>query len=54
MFVTIPRLKQGIPVTLGVVSEKSISGERLITPFPSHEWQCGDCDKMTSVYRIAV
>lgn len=57
MFVTTPRLKDGIPITLGTVSENKTSNGPLILPYPDYEWhksQGKDCDKMTSVFRVVV
>ncbi|KAJ8678882.1 hypothetical protein QAD02_014669 [Eretmocerus hayati] len=56
VFVTMPRLEQGIPITLGYVTELvSAEGNPLIAPYPSWEWnKLGDCDAITSTYRVQI
>lgn len=56
VFVAIPRIRDGVPLTLGYVTkEVSVNGNPLITPYPS--WSYNDvkyCDGVTSVYRMQV
>lgn len=55
VFVTIPRFTEGVPVTLGYV--KSPKTDLLIQPYPDYSWHSShgaDCDKITSVLRVAI
>lgn len=56
VFVAIPRIQDGVPLTLGYVTrEVSIDGNPLIAPYPN--WSYNDvkyCDGLTSVYRMQV
>lgn len=56
VFVAIPRIQDGVPLTLGYVTkEVSADGNPLIAPYPS--WSYNDvkyCDGLTSVYRMQV
>ncbi|XP_066592902.1 dopaminechrome tautomerase-like [Prorops nasuta] len=56
VFVSIPRFQDGVPVTLGYVTDQvSTEGNPIIAPYPSWDWQrIGNCDGITSVYRIQV
>lgn len=59
VFVTFPRFQEGIPVTLGTLSQsRSQDGSILIEPYPDISWHMNptlDCNnKMVSVFRIAV
>lgn len=57
LFTTIPRFVSGIPYTLATVSEQQGSNGPLLQPYPNMEWHNnnGDnCDKITSVFRVAV
>ncbi|XP_058808623.1 uncharacterized protein LOC131674122 [Phymastichus coffea] len=57
VFVTMPRLERGVPMTVGYVSDIiSESGNPLIAPYPNWEWNKldNDCDAIISVYRIQV
>lgn len=59
VFVTFPRFRDGIPVTLGTRSAQIDShGANLIDPFPNYSWHQNptqDCaNKMVSVFRVAV
>jgi hypothetical protein len=54
VFVTIPRFKPGVPATLNtvIISEE---GKPLLSPYPDWGWHReGDCDDMTSVFRVQV
>ena len=54
IFVTIPRFKVGVPVTLGTIAP--IAGA-LIQPYPDYSWHSShgaNCDGITSVLRIAI
>lgn len=53
---TIPRFQNGVPVTLGyVTNDVSADGDPLIAPYPNWEWnKLGDCNAITSVYRVQV
>jgi hypothetical protein len=60
VFVTFPRFRDGIPITLGVRSllKRSIDGSPMIEPYPNYSWHDNvrqNCDqKILSVFRIAV
>lgn len=56
VFITIPRIQNGVPVTLGYVTDGvSSQGNPLIAPYPNWEWnRLGNCDAMTSVFRVQV
>ncbi|RLU26490.1 hypothetical protein DMN91_000286 [Ooceraea biroi] len=56
VFISIPRFQNGIPVTLGYVTDSvSADGNPIIAPYPNWEWnQLGHCDAITSVYRMQV
>nr|ARK19905.1 yellow-like protein [Ampulex compressa] len=56
VFITIPRFQEGVPVTLGYVSDDAtLDGNPLIVPYPNWEYNTlGNCDSITSVYRIQV
>ncbi|NP_001154982.1 yellow-e3 isoform X1 [Nasonia vitripennis] len=56
VFIAMPRLEQGIPVTVGYVTElMSKDGNPLIAPYPDWEWnRLGDCDAITSTYRVQI
>ncbi|BES99880.1 melanin biosynthetic process [Nesidiocoris tenuis] len=50
IFVTMPRLKRGIPATLATVG---LTG--LLNPYPAWNWhQEGDCEGITSVFRVDI
>ncbi|CRK89991.1 CLUMA_CG003717, isoform A [Clunio marinus] len=56
IFVTIPRFSEGIPVTLGYLTEKS-KNDFMIKPYPDYSWHSShgtDCDGITSVVRTAI
>lgn len=62
IFVTIPRVQHGIPITLGTFLANSSTGigtisNPIIKPYPNYDWHKssgGDCDGITSVYRVMV
>lgn len=59
VFITTPRFRDGIPVTLGTRSaNRAADGSVLIDPYPDYSWHQNptqDCNnKMVSVFRIAV
>ncbi|XP_015109645.1 major royal jelly protein 1 [Diachasma alloeum] len=56
VLITIPRFQDGVPVTLGYVTNKVTSeGNPIIAPYPNWEWNSlGSCDHIVSVYRIKV
>jgi hypothetical protein len=58
VFVTMPRFQEGIPVTVGVVTDKKLNNNPIISPYPSWEWHknpasCGR-NRIVSVYRVLV
>ncbi|XP_012227991.1 dopaminechrome tautomerase-like [Linepithema humile] len=59
IFVSIPRFQNGVPVTLGYVTDNvSAEGNPIIAPYPNWEWNIvrtfGHCDGITSVWRMQV
>lgn len=55
VFVTSPQWLEGTPVTLSLVTNLQGPGGPLLTPYPHWSWHTpNDCDKLISVYRIAV
>ncbi|XP_055911760.1 uncharacterized protein LOC129945820 [Eupeodes corollae] len=63
IFVTIPRLKEGIPYSLAVVEPKqrfynqSSPSEKIIGAYPSYSWHSSygnDCNGITSAIRVAI
>lgn len=56
IFISIPRFQNGVPVTLGYVTEKVCAeGNPIIAPYPNWEWnRLGQCDALTSVFRMQV
>lgn len=55
VFVTSPQWLEGTPVTLSLVSNLDGPGGPLLTPYPHWSWHTpNDCNKLISVYRIAV
>lgn len=59
VFITFPRFRDGIPITLGVRSLlKANDGSQLIEPYPNYSWHLNPTQhcsgRMVSVYRIAV
>lgn len=56
VFVAIPRFQNGVPMTLGYVTD-AVSEENnpVIAPYPDWAWNTlGNCDAITSVYRVQV
>ncbi|XP_063993882.1 major royal jelly protein 1-like [Diachasmimorpha longicaudata] len=56
VLVTIPRFQDGVPVTLGYVTNRvSFEGNPIIAPYPNWEWnRLGNCSNIVSVYRVKV
>ncbi|GAB1868497.1 Protein yellow [Camponotus japonicus] len=57
MYLTIPRWKDGVPVTLGVTSAKPVDGDTapLLDPFPTWDMQkLGDCSAFQLVHSIEI
>jgi Major royal jelly protein len=53
IFVTIPRFSEGIPMTLGYLTQPGMQ----ITPYPDYSWHSShgaNCDRITSVLRVAI
>lgn len=54
-FVTLPRFKAGVPVTLATITNQRRGDNTLLSPFPNWDAQReGNCEGVTSVYRIKV
>jgi hypothetical protein len=53
-----PRFKEGIPITLGVVKGQTSSRTPLVEAYPDYEMQSSptknQCDQIISVFGIAV
>ncbi|CAK9798071.1 Protein yellow [Anthophora quadrimaculata] len=56
VFISIPRFQNGVPVTLGYVTEQvSADGNPIIAPYPSWSYNIvGNCDMITSVFRMKI
>nr|XP_003708507.2 PREDICTED: protein yellow-like [Megachile rotundata] len=55
VFITLPKWKEGIPVTLATVPKNSKTKSPKLRPYPDWGWhQKGNCDGLTSVFRIQV
>ncbi|XP_054282709.1 protein yellow-like [Macrosteles quadrilineatus] len=55
VFVTLPRARPGVPVTLATVTNQKRSGANLLAPFPDWQSHTGDCgSSITSVFRTHV
>ncbi|XP_050459219.1 protein yellow-like isoform X1 [Cataglyphis hispanica] len=56
VFISIPRIQNGVPVTLGYVTNNvSTEGNPIIAPYPNWEWnRLGSCEAITSVFRMQV
>ncbi|XP_053994820.1 uncharacterized protein LOC128885082 [Hylaeus volcanicus] len=56
IFVTTPRIENGIPATLGcVIDDQTLDGNPMIAPYPNWGYNSlGNCDSITSVYRMKI
>ncbi|CAK9798067.1 Protein yellow [Anthophora quadrimaculata] len=55
VFITLPKWKDGIPVTLATVPKNSKTKSPKLRPYPDWSWhQPGNCDGLTSVFRVQV
>ncbi|XP_051161772.1 protein yellow-like isoform X2 [Leptopilina boulardi] len=55
VFITLPKWKSGIPVTLTTVPRYSTTKSPKLKPYPNWEWNnAGNCEGLTSVFRIQV
>lgn len=57
LFVTTPRVSDGIPMTLGVVTDLIGDNGYSIHAYPNYNWHRThgkDCNGLTSVFRVAV
>ncbi|KOC60607.1 Protein yellow [Habropoda laboriosa] len=56
VFISIPRFQDGVPVTVGYVTEQvSEDGNPIIAPYPSWRYnKINNCDTLTSVFRVEV
>ncbi|XP_076623551.1 yellow-e3 [Colletes latitarsis] len=56
IFVSVPRFQDGVPVTLGYVTdEQTAAGNPIIAPYPNWDYNAiGSCDSITSVYRMQI
>ncbi|XP_015429902.1 PREDICTED: protein yellow-like [Dufourea novaeangliae] len=55
VFITLPKWKDGIPVTLATVPKHSKTKSPKLRPYPDWSWhQPGNCEGLTSVFRVQV
>ncbi|XP_043288897.1 major royal jelly protein 1-like [Venturia canescens] len=55
IFVTSPQWFEGIPISLSLMTNAQGPGGPLLTPYPDWSWHVpNDCEKITSVFRIAI
>ncbi|XP_015429795.1 PREDICTED: uncharacterized protein LOC107186448 [Dufourea novaeangliae] len=56
VFVAIPRIQNGVPVTLGYVTDQvSPNGDPIIEPYPNWSYNTlGSCDSISSVFRMQI
>ncbi|XP_067616898.1 dopaminechrome tautomerase [Eurosta solidaginis] len=57
IFLTIPRFGRGVPYSLATLTDVVRPNGPELQPFPSYDWHSthgGDCNGLTSVYRIQV
>lgn len=57
VFVTVPRLQAGVPITFGTVSRIYGTSGPEIAPYPDYSWHEShgqNCDGFTSVFRVAI
>ncbi|XP_075230833.1 protein yellow-like [Lycorma delicatula] len=55
VFVSTPRLRNGIPASFSIVSSKLRNNANLLQPYPDWSWhRPGDCNGMTSVFRSTI
>ncbi|CAL7935457.1 unnamed protein product [Xylocopa violacea] len=56
VFVSVPRFQDGVPLTLGYITEQvSVDGNPIIAPYPNWDYNTlGSCDSITSVYRMQI
>ncbi|XP_015174123.1 PREDICTED: protein yellow isoform X1 [Polistes dominula] len=55
VFITLPKWKEGIPVTLATVPRYSQTKSPKLKPYPNWDWnKSGNCDDLTSVFRLQV
>nr|XP_033183243.1 protein yellow-like isoform X1 [Bombus vancouverensis nearcticus]XP_033183244.1 protein yellow-like isoform X1 [Bombus vancouverensis nearcticus]XP_033193098.1 protein yellow-like isoform X1 [Bombus vancouverensis nearcticus]XP_033193100.1 protein yellow-like isoform X1 [Bombus vancouverensis nearcticus] len=55
VFITLPKWKDGIPVTLATVPKPSKTKSPKLRPYPDWGWhRPGNCDGLTSVFRVQV
>nr|XP_033183503.1 uncharacterized protein LOC117153503 [Bombus vancouverensis nearcticus] len=56
VFIAIPRFQDGVPLTLGYVTDEvSLDGNTLIAPYPNWSYNdAGNCASIISVYRMQI
>ncbi|XP_029671217.1 protein yellow-like [Formica exsecta] len=55
VFITLPKWKTGIPVTLATVPKHSKKRNPKLRPYPNWQWhQSENCERLTSVFRVQV
>nr|XP_033340383.1 protein yellow-like isoform X1 [Megalopta genalis]XP_033340384.1 protein yellow-like isoform X1 [Megalopta genalis] len=55
VFITLPKWKEGIPVTLATVPRHSKTKSPKLRPYPDWSWnRSGNCEGLTSVFRVQV
>ncbi|KAG5883313.1 hypothetical protein JTB14_008600 [Gonioctena quinquepunctata] len=57
-FVAMPRFQAGLPIALGIVSNKSRDGNPILTPYPAWDWHTDPAtcktNRIVSVYRTLI
>ncbi|XP_011164537.2 protein yellow isoform X2 [Solenopsis invicta] len=54
VFITLPKWRTGIPVTLATVPRRSKTRNPKLRPYPNWHWHQSGCESLTSVFRVQV